>query len=88
MTNRATYYHFHVGSDPALSVSAIPPGQSGHLSLLDLADIVLNGGQGPPHMRDQLPLYEHFGFKPVPLTEAQAHALAGDPSTLLVPILP
>lgn len=85
MTNRATYYHFHVGTDTARSVSALPAGETGHLSLLDLADVVLNGGQGPEHMSDQLPLYNGFTFKPVPVTRAQAEAVAAETQTLLVP---
>jgi penicillin amidase len=88
MTDRATYYHFHVGTDTSQSASAIPPGQSGYLSVPDLLDIVLNHGQGPVHMRDQLPLYVGFQFKPVPVTEAQAAALSGAPTTLVVPIVP
>lgn len=85
MTNRATYYHFHVGVDTGQSVSAIPPGQSGHLTPLDLFDIVVNRGQGPAHMRDQLPLYNDFRFKVVPTTRAEAQAVAASEATLLVP---
>jgi penicillin amidase len=84
MTNRATYFHFHVGSDPTQSVSAIAPGESGHLSLLDFVDLEVNGGQGPPHMHDQLPLYEGFQFKPVPVSEEQARALASSTTILVV----
>ncbi|HEV8359232.1 MAG TPA: penicillin acylase family protein [Candidatus Thermoplasmatota archaeon] len=84
MTNRATYFHFHVGTDITRSGSALPPGESGHLSVLDLADVVLNGGQGPEHMRDQLPLYNAFELKPVPVTRAQAESLAAETQVLLV----
>jgi hypothetical protein len=87
MTNRATYYHFHVGVDTSTSVSAIAPGESGLLTIPDLIDVVANGGQGPPHMHDQLPLYNEFRFKVVPFTEAQAAAVSGAPQTLLVPRL-
>lgn len=88
MTNRATYYHFHVGTDTTQSVSAMPPGQSGHLTLPELIDVVFLGGQGPEHMRDQLPLYVNFEFKPVPVTEAQAQALAETTQTLVIPAAP
>lgn len=91
MTNRATYYHFHdpVG-DTALpqsrSGSAIPPGQSGHLTAAQLALVACCGDQGSQHMRDQLPLYVNFEFKPVPITMGQADAASGgEPQTLLVP---
>jgi hypothetical protein len=88
MTNRATYVHFHVGPDTAQSVSTLPPGESGELNLTDFLDLELHGGPGPQHMHDQLPLYESFQGKPVPVTEDQARALSGEPQDLLVPIPP
>lgn len=85
MTNRATYYHFHVGSATGHSGSAIAPGQSGHLSATDLL-FLLGGQPAPVHMRDQLPLYVNFEFKPVPVTEAEADAAStAPPIQLLVP---
>lgn len=84
MTNRATYYHFHVGADPTTSVSALAPGNSGHVNLVDLA--LLQADQpAPAHMRDQLDLYVGFGFKPLPFTEGQAAGLAASVETLVVP---
>ncbi|MCA1812979.1 MAG: penicillin acylase family protein, partial [Halobacteriales archaeon] len=88
MTNRATYYHFHVGTDTSRSISTLPPGESGELTVPDLVDVIVNGGPGPEHMRDQLPLYNGFQGKPVPVTEEQAHAVSGEPTTLLVPVPP
>jgi penicillin G amidase len=91
MTNRATYYHFHVGTDTVRSVSALPAGETGHLTALEFADIVLNGGQGPAHMHDQLDLFNRFALKPVPVTRAQADAIAVESNSLVVgaaPFLP
>lgn len=88
MTNRATYSHFHVGTDAAQSVSAIPPGQSGHLTVPELISITFLGGEAPEHMRDQLPLYLGFQFKPVPVTEAQAQAVAETTQHLVIPLAP
>jgi penicillin G amidase len=88
MTNRATYYHFHVGPDTAHSGSAMPPGQSGHLAAPELAAIVLLSSPGPLHMSDQLALYNHFQLKVVPTTPAEIGAVAQAQRTLLVPSPP
>ncbi|MGQ0536087.1 MAG: penicillin acylase family protein [Methanobacteriota archaeon] len=92
MTNRATYYHFHVGTDTTLSGSAIPAGESGHLNAVDLALVQIQGGagvpvneRGPLHMRDQLPLYISFGLKEVPGTATRASELAESTTLLVVP---
>lgn len=84
MTNRATYYHFHVGSDTGQSFATLPPGVSGHISTLDFARI-LAGGDPPEHVTDQLDLYVNFGFKHLPWTQASAEKGAEDTRTLLVP---
>lgn len=82
MTNRATYYHFHVGSDPTTSGSAIAPGQSGHVNAFS-AGLMLGLGQpAPPNMRNQLPLYIGFTFKALPFSQA---TIVAAPSTLVVP---
>jgi penicillin amidase len=83
MTNRATYYHFHVGSDREQSFDLLPAGASGHLNAVDAARL-LTTGETPEHMDDQLGPYVDFDLKQVPWTQAEA---AEDESaqTLLVP---
>lgn len=84
MTNRATYYHFHVGSDVTESFSALPAGNSGHLSLVDLA-VLTATGTPPEHMDDQLQMYVDFEFKHLPWTLAEAEGQAESVETLVVP---
>src|SRR5262249_56277393 len=39
----------------------LPPGEAGTFTAADI-------GHEPPHLRDQLPLYEAFGYAPQPLS--------------------
>lgn len=84
MTNRATYYHFHVGSDTSQSFATLPPGASGHVNAADTA-MLLGMGVEPAHMGDQLALYEGFEFKDVPWTQSEAEQGASDVTLLIVP---
>jgi hypothetical protein len=42
----------------------VPPGESGTFTLSDV-------GHEPPHLRDQLPLYEAFRWRRQPFTQAE-----------------
>jgi penicillin G amidase len=62
--NRGTYNHIAEmpggkknASNPPHAVSVIPPGQSGFVSMTNMAN--------PPHVTDQLDLYENWTYKPM-----------------------
>lgn len=84
MTNRATFYHFHAGSDTTQSFATLPPGASGHVNAAH-AFFLLTQGIEPAHMSDQLDLYNDFEFKHVPWTQADAKQGATEIRTLVVP---
>ncbi len=84
MTNRATFYHFHVGSDTNQSYATLPAGISGHMNAAQ-ALVVLTTGQTPEHMDDQLPLYVDFEFKKLPWSQASAEQGADSSLPLVVP---
>ncbi len=84
MTNRATYYHFHVGSDVSQSFATLPPGASGHVNAVD-AFFLLALGMEPAHMGDQLALYVDFELKEVPWTQDEAMEDATEVRHLIVP---
>jgi penicillin amidase len=56
----------HLGS-PVQGEIILPPGESGSFTLSDV-------GNEPPHLRDQLPLYEAFGYRRQPFTRDELEA--------------
>jgi penicillin amidase len=56
----------HLGS-PVEGEIVVPPGESGSFTLADV-------GNEPPHLRDQLPLYESFGYRRQPFTRDELEA--------------
>jgi penicillin amidase len=82
--DRGTYNHVVVYLDPPAASgppgaarvragSVIPPGQSGFIDLL---------GREDRHYEDQLPLYVGWRYKPMPMTLAEARAVAESERTL------
>ena len=49
---------------PVAGEIIVPPGESGTFTAADVGD-------EPPHLRDQLPLYEAFGYRRQPFTPAE-----------------
>ncbi len=84
MMNKATYSHFHVGSDATESYATLPPGASGHVNPTE-ALLLLGMGEEPQHMGDQLDAYVNHEHKPVPIQDAAAWEQQGDTTHLIVP---
>lgn len=84
MTNRATYYHFHVGSNVEESRSLLPPGASGHVSLAQTPSLLAQG-EAPQQMEDQLDRYVDFNLKDGAWTQAEAERGEGTGSELWIP---
>lgn len=84
MTNRATFYHFHVGTDTTSSLATLPAGVSGHMNAADFLQFTATGEE-PEHMRDQLDLYVDFEFKDLAWTQSEAEEDADTVQSLLVP---
>jgi hypothetical protein len=87
MTNRATYYHFHVGSDASEHHATLPPGAGGNINLAEFG-VLTATGDTPEHVDDQIPDYVDFEPKEVPFDRAKAEADAESTATLLVPPSP
>jgi hypothetical protein len=60
------------------SLIIVPPGESGALTAADLT-------REPPHLRDQLPLYQAFLYRHIPATR---DAIEGPTSTVTLDVPP
>jgi penicillin amidase len=87
MTNRATYYHFHVGSDETRHQATLPPGAGGNINVAEFG-VLTATGETPEHVDDQIPDYVDFDPKTVPFSQASAEADAESTQTLFVPTAP
>lgn len=65
------------------SKGVLPPGNSGLVTATDLAQ-----GRERPNVGNQLPLYEDFAYKPLPITPDEVDQVTTSERSLLVPGLP
>lgn len=84
MVNRGSWNQVvSIGQGLDESQGVLPPGNSGLVTAADLAQ-----GRERPTMGSQLPLYENFEYKPLPVTEGEVDQVTTTERNLVIPGVP